>query len=349
MSAPHHIGRRSFLKLASGSLAVAGAAGAGGWVLENRSRNLFQVCHERTLMQTSVSINVLAADTEAARQAIAQAYTRMESTVSVLSRFDPSSAVSRLNREGRLENPPPLLRQVLSSALEISVRTEGDFDITVAPVLDYFLAQPRPLVLDPAMRGAVARREALVGYKSLSLTKDAIVLKHAGMAVTLDGIAKGFVVDQGIAALRSAGIEYALIDAGGDLRAIAGSDPGRYWNVGIVDPLHDGRLAAVLRLRNAALSTSGNYQVFFSADRRLFHIINPHTGYSPDRYSSVTVMAEETMETDAMSVAGFSMPLPRLKQIMAERRHEWLAFSFDGKARWRSRGLPLVSGAAKMV
>ena len=349
MSATHRIARRPFLKLAAGGLLAAGAAATGGWVLVNRSRNLFQVRHERTLMQTSVSVNVLAADTEAARHQIAQAYARMDTVVSVLSRFDAKSAVSRLNREGRLDGPPPLVHQVLDRALEISTRTDGDFDITVAPVLDYFLAQPRPLVLDPATRDAVARREALVGYKSIFLTKDAVVLNRAGMAVTLDGIAKGFVVDQGIAALRAAGIEYALIDAGGDLRAIAGGDPGRYWNVGIVDPLQDSRLAAVLRLRNAALSTSGNYQVFFSADRRLFHIINPHTGYSPDDYSSVTVMAEETMETDAMSVAGFSMPLPRLKQVMAERRQEWLVFSFDGKARWRSKGLPLVSGAADVV
>ena len=349
MPAANHIARRPFLKLAAGGLLAVGAAATGGWVMANRSRNLFQVRHERTLMQTSVSINVLAPDADAARLAIAQAYARMETAVSVLSRFDPKSAVSRLNREGRLDSPPPLLRQVLDRALTISARTEGDFDITVAPVLDYFLAQPRPLVLDPAKRQAIARREALVGYKSVSLTRDAVSLMHAGMAVTLDGIAKGFIVDQGIAALRAAGIEYALIDAGGDLRAIAGRDPGRYWNVGIVDPLHDSRLAAVLRLRNAALSTSGNYHVFFSVDRRLFHIINPRTGYSPDRYSSVTVMAEEAMETDAMSVAGFSMTLPRLKQVMAERREEWLVFSFDGKARWRSGGLPLVSGAAEVV
>ncbi len=349
MSAPRLIARRPFLKLATGSVAAAGAAAAGGWMLGNRSRNLFQVRREQTLMQTSVSVNVLAADMAAARHAITLAYTRMEAAVSVLSRFDPASALSRLNRDGRLEGPPPLLRQVLNCALEISARTEGDFDITVTPVLDYFLAQSRPLVLDPAMRDAVARREALVGYKLVSLTEESVALKHAGVAVTLDGIAKGFVVDQGIAALRAAGIEYALIDAGGDLRAIAGSDPERYWNVGIVDPLHDSRIAAVLRLRNAALSTSGNYEDFFSTDRRLFHIINPHTGYSPDRYSSVTVMAGEAMESDAMSVAGFSMSLARLKQTMVERRHEWLVFSFDGKTRWRSRGLPLVSGTADVV
>jgi thiamine biosynthesis lipoprotein len=349
MSDLHLLPRRSFIKLAGGGLVAAGGLALGGWAFINRDRNLFQLRHERTLMQTSVAVNVMAEDPDAARHAIAAAYGRMAAAVAVLSRFDPDSAVSRLNRDGRLGSPPPLLRTVLDTALSISNRTEGDFDVTVAPVLDYYLAQPRPMTLDPAVRHAVQKREALVGYKSVALTGNAVSFKHPGVAITLDGIAKGFVVDQGIAALREAGIEYALIDAGGDMRAIAGHDNSRFWNVGIVDPLHNGKLAAAVRLRNAALSTSGNYQVFFSSDRRLFHIVNPHTGFSPDRYSSVTVMAQEAMETDAMSVAGFSMPLSRLKQTMAERRHEWLVFSFDGKTRWRSRGLPLIAGTADIV
>jgi thiamine biosynthesis lipoprotein len=349
MSDPHLLPRRSVLKLAGGGLVAAGGLALGGWAFLNRDRNLFQLRHERTLMQTSVAVNVMAEDPHAVRHAIDAAYGRMAAAVAVLSRFDPNSAVSRLNRDGRLDSPPPLLRNVLDRALSISSRTDGDFDITVAPVLDYYLAQPRPMTLDPAARHAIQAREALVGYKSVAIGSKGIAFKRPGAAITLDGIAKGFVVDQGIAALREAGIEYALIDAGGDMRAIAGGDTSRFWNVGIVDPLHGGKLAAAVRLRNAALSTSGNYQVFFSSDRRLFHIVNPHTGFSPDRYSSVTVMAGEAMETDAMSVAGFSMPLPRLKQTMAERRHEWLVFSFDGRTRWCSRGLPLIAGSADVV
>lgn len=300
-------------------------------------------------METSVSVNVLSDDEGAAREAIRLAFRRMASTVDELSRFDPHSAVSHLNRMGSLANPPTALRTVMERALSISEHSTGDFDITVAPVLDYYLGLSRPVVLNMAERQVVARREALVDYKSISLDRGSIKLLRPGMAITLDGIAKGFVVDQGIAALRAAGIEYALVDAGGDLHAIAGADPSRFWNVGIVDPIHTDRVAAVIRLRNAALSTSGNYEVFFSADKRLFHIVNPHTGYSPDRYSSVTVMAEETVETDAMSVAAFSMGLARLKETMAARRDEWLAFSWDGASRWRSKGLPLVSGEAAVA
>jgi thiamine biosynthesis lipoprotein len=342
------LGRRPFLKLAAGSL-IGGAAMAGGWAIINRDRNLFQIRHERTLMETSVSVSVFCDDAETARRAIEASFRRMEAAVAMLSRFDPASPVSRLNREGRLAEVPADLRTVMNRALEISAHTEGDFDITVAPVLDYFYGLNQPVRLSSEMRRIAAERKSLVGYRSVQLDGDGLRFTKSGMRVTLDAVAKGFVVDQGIAALREAGIGRALVDAGGDLRAITGPNLNHFWNVGIVDPLHTDRIAAVVRLQNSALSTSGNYQVFFSADRRLFHIVNPHTGYSPNGYSSITVVADEVMEADAMSVAAFSMEQPRLKDAMEARGHEWLAFSWDGRTRWRSKHLPVVSGDAQVV
>lgn len=342
------LGRRPFLKLVAGAL-TTGALAAGGWAIVNHDRNLFQVRRESKLMETSVSVNVYADDPDAARHGIDAAFARMAATSAILNRFDPNSAVARLNRFGQLLDPPAALREVVDRSLSIAAHTEGDFDITVAPVIDYYLSLSRPVTLSPEIRRKVAQRESLVDYRDVELVPGRVGLQRPGTSITLDGIAKGYVVDQGIAALRAAGIEYALVDAGGDLRAIAGADPRRFWNVGIVDPLHTDRVACVVRLRNAALSTSGNYEVFFTADRRLFHIINPHTGYSPDGYSSVTVMADEAIESDAMSVAAFSMDLLRLKQTMAARRQEWLVFSWDGTARWRSQHLPLISGDAAVA
>lgn len=299
-------------------------------------------------MQTSVSINVFVSDPAAARRAIHASFERMAAAVANLSRFEPESPVVRLNRDGHVADPPPELRTVLRRALAISAATEGDFDVSVGPVLDYYLAQSRPVAVDTGMRQAVARREAKVDYRQIIMDEEGIHFALGGMGVTLDGIAKGYVVDLGLAVLRQAGIEDALIDAGGDLRAMSGAGK-RHWNVGITDPLDTSRVAAVIGIGNGAVSTSGNYEVFFTADRRLFHIINPHTGYSPQRYSSVTAVAGEAIESDAMGVAGFFMDPPRMKEVMAARGVEWLAFDWSGKRRWRSKDLQLVSGEARVV
>lgn len=346
-SEPTSPGRRRILRL-GGALVAGGVLTAGGLAVWNRGGNLYQVRRERTLMETSVSINVFSPDPAAAAQAIEASFRRMAAVAASLNRFDAGSSVARLNRDGYVSGPPPELTTVLRHALAISAVTEGDFDVTVEPVVDYYYGLSRPVAISPELQRAVAEREAHVGYRSIAMDGNGIRFLRDGMGITLDGIAKGYVVDQGIAALRQAGIEDALVDAGGDLRAISGAGK-RHWNVGIVDPLRTSRTAAVIRIDNAAVSTSGNYEVFFSADRRLFHIINPHTGYSPQRYSSVTVVAAQGIETDAMGVAGFFLDLPRMKEIMAARGAEWLVFDWAGVRRWRSQHLSLAAGEARIA
>ena len=341
--------RRRWLKQA-GQLALAGGVLAGGgWAVLKRNANLWQVRRERTLMQTSVAITCLADDMQAARMAIEAAFARMSAAAAELTRFDPASPLARLNREGTLALVPPHLHAVLRHARSLSELTAGAFDPTVLPVLRYYETLRGVAAINPDERAAVGARERHVGYRGLQLDALGARLLRSGMALTLDGIAKGYVVDQGIAALRAAGIEYALVDAGGDIRALCGSDPQRHWNVGIVDPHDVNRVAAVLQVRNAALSTSGNYRVFFSQDRRLFHIVNPRTGWSPQGYSSVTVMARESVLADGMSTAAFSLELPQLSALMEAGDHEWLAFSREGGRRWRSRDLPLVAGRAELA
>jgi thiamine biosynthesis lipoprotein len=344
--APRSPERRRWLKQGR-QLALAGGLLAGGWAVLERRQNLWQVRRERTLMQTSVAVTCLADDVPAAGAAIEAAFARMAATAAELTRFDAASPLARLNRDGRLAHVPAQLDTVLRQALSLARLTDGAFDPTVLPVLRYFETLRGALSTDA--RELAERRDALVGYRDLALDARGARLLRPGMAVTLDGIAKGYVVDQGIAALRGAGIEYGLIDAGGDIHAICGNDPERHWNVGIVDPRDVGRVAAVIQVRNAALSTSGNYRVFFSADRRLFHIVNPRTGWSPQSYSSVTVMARRSVLADGMSTAAFSLELPRLWALMDVQDHQWLAFSRSGERRWRSRELPLIAGQAERV
>ena len=341
--------RRKLLKAMAGAAAAAGLVGGSGWFVLRRERNLFEVRREQTLMQTSVAITCLADDVDKAGIAIDAAFRRMAASVAVLTRFDPASPVARLNRAGRLEHVPLQLREVLQRSLEISAVTDGDFDISVLPVLEYFESMRQPAVLDARDRVQIGQRDQLINYRRIALDAQGVRFTQPGIAVTLDGLAKGYVIDQGIAALRAAGIEHALVDAGGDVRAISGNDYQHQWHVGIVDPGNINQIASVVTLRNAALGTSGNYRIFFSADKKLFHVIDPHSGYSPLNYSSVTVMAETSIDADAMSVAAASMPLPRLREVMASQNAQWLVFSRDCRQSWRSLDLPQISGDAEIV
>ncbi|MEO7050599.1 MAG: FAD:protein FMN transferase [Rhodanobacter sp.] len=346
---PRSPGRRRLLKAIAGVAAAAGIVGGSGWFVLRRESNLFEVRREQTLMQTSVAITCLADDVDKAGVAIDHAFRRMADAVAVLTRFDPAGPVARLNRDGHLQHLPPQLRDVLQRSLAISALTDGDFDISVLPVLQYFESMRQPAVLDPRDRTQIGQRDQLINYRRIAMDAQGVRFTQPGMAVTLDGLAKGYVIDQGIAALRASGIEHALVDAGGDVRAISGNNFNHQWHVGIVDPGNINQVASVVTLRNAALGTSGNYRIFYSSDKKLFHVINPHTGYSPLNYSSVTVMAETSVDADALSVAAASMPLSRLREVMLAQNDQWLVFSRDCRNSWRSRDLPQVSGRAEVV
>lgn len=341
--------RRHWLKH-MGRYAVAGAAlAAGGWSVTRLTRTLWQVRRECTLMGTSVAINCLADDREAAGSAIEAAFAHMARVAGELTRFDPASPLSRLNRDGHLHVVPAHLAHVLREARALSAATQGAFDPTVLPVLRYFETLRGVGRLDGQQDAHIEQRERLVDWRALRVDALGAHLATPGMAVTLDGIAKGYVVDQAVAVLKAHGIEYGVVDAGGDVHAFSGSDVGKHWNVGIVDPRDTAQVAAVVQVRNAAISTSGNYRIFFSADRRLFHLVDPHSGFSPQHYASMTMLTERSVLADGMSTAASSLALPEVAAHAAAHGMQWLAISRDGREHWRSRELPMIAGEARIA
>ncbi len=343
------ISRRNLLKYGAGTLAGA-ALGGLGWVMAtHRFRSRYRVRAAQTLMKTYVSVTVIDEDRDQGRAAVAAAFRRMRAAAAVLTRFAPQSPVAVLNRTGRVARIPADLYTVLDRARHYWDLSGGSFDVTVLPVLEYYYSLPRPFARERLDRAEVERRKALIGFRGLAFDRGGARLVRAGMAVTLDGIAKGHVVDEGMRALRAAGVRNAVIDAGGDVRTMSADDPQHYWTIGIADPQDPRRLCATAQLRNGALATSGNYEIYFTSDRRLFHIINPRTGYSPDRYSSVTVFAEHAMDSDAGGVTLFSLDRAQSCEVLRRGGLEAFLVSWDGGTRWRSRGFPLARGEARLL
>lgn len=127
----------------------------------------------------------------------------------------------------------------------------------------------------------------------------------AGMTLDLGGFAKGEAVDRAIDLLRSLGIEHAIVNAGGDLRAI-GRHGERGWRIGVRDPRRDGILAAIEISGDESVFTSGDYERFFLLDgRRYHHILDPRDGFPPPHTTSVTVLGVEAALADAAATALF--------------------------------------------
>lgn len=266
----------------------------------------------REMMDTWVSITIYDTDERHAKSAIDAAFSLMEEVVHIASVHDPDAEASRLNVEGTSTAPSPELFELLAASKRITDISGGVFDVTIAPLLALWEydpdAQTQFWELTPEdQQAAIDEAMNLVGTDRISLIEDpepSIVLSP-GTQITLGGIAKGYIVDQGILALQSEGIEHALIDAGGDIAVIGGKPGGGKWEIALLNPEDDDEAVARFALEEGAIATSGNYRRFFDPDAQVGHIMDPRTGYSAQASSSATVIAPTCMEADALATAVF--------------------------------------------
>ena len=129
--------------------------------------------------------------------------------------------------------------------------------------------------------------------------------KNSHAKLGFGGFVKGFAVDDAIASLQKLGINNALVNIGGDLRAI-GMPGKRPWVIGIRHPRQDGMIASIPLQHGESVFTSGDYERFFEfKGSRYPHILDPRTGWPADQAISVTVLHDNASIADAAATALF--------------------------------------------
>ncbi|MCE2441188.1 MAG: FAD:protein FMN transferase [Candidatus Latescibacteria bacterium] len=220
----------------------------------------------------------------------------------LLSGYKYDSQVSYLNRNGSISGEIEELTEVINQSRRFSLLSNGAFDVTVKPVLDLFYnchmyerRRPTGDELENALK--------LVGYQGIRIRDQEIVLKKPGMGVTLDGIAKGYIIDRAIEILVQNGISRAFFNAGGDIRVIGEHAVNVPWKVALQDPQDDSNCIAIVHLNNKAIATSGDYTQYFFSDRNAHHIVDPRTGESAVGLMSATVVTDRAMDADALATS----------------------------------------------
>lgn len=291
------LSRRDFIKIT----AVAGSVLVGGKLLFDLTKDEFVTVSEtRLLMGTIINLAVVAESKAAGEAAVALTFAELERQVGIFTHREPESPVAILNSTGKLANPPQELVEVLSQAVEISGMTGGAFDVTIKPLVDLY-QQSQP---DLPSADAVDSALSLVDYTKMNVSSEEVSFSQPGMAVTLDGIAKGYIVDAGTAVLKNLGFENVYVEAGGDLMASGKKEGDAPWKIGIQSPRQEqSGLLAQINVSDQAVATSGDYFRFFSADMRHHHIIDPRVGFSAPELASVTILSENAMQSDALATA----------------------------------------------
>jgi thiamine biosynthesis lipoprotein len=257
-------------------------------------------------MGTRFRIVLYAVDEATAKHASAAAFKRIAELDGIMTDYQPTSELMRLCAKAGGEAVPVSadLFAVLRRSQEIAKQTDGAFDITVGPIVRLWRLSRRTQRLPDPEKLAAAR--AVVGYQNVVLDSAArtVTLKKPGMHIDLGGIAKGFAAEAAQTVLKKEGITRALVAASGDIVAAGSPTDADGWSVGIGAVSEDEKTAPKLKLRDAAVSTSGDaFQYVEIGGKRYSHIVDPRTGMGMTDIYQVTVVARDGAASDALATA----------------------------------------------
>jgi len=266
--------------------------------------------HQIVVFGTYVTISVWGAEAEQEQRAIAAITQDFQEMHRDWHAWEPGVLVD-VNRQlaqgesVELSPSPISIIPLLKQAQQLSEQSEGLFDPSIGALLRMwgFQQNERPNGPPPAKSKIEAWLKDRPTMADVTIINATVSSKNSKVQFDLGAFAKGVAVDRAIARLREFGIENAIVNGGGDLRAI-GSKGGQPWRVGVRHPQGEGILAAIEISGDESVFTSGNYERFNEYEGvRYAHILDPRTGWPVVGITSVTVIHDSGAVADAAATA----------------------------------------------
>ena len=219
----------------------------------------------------------------------------MQRLEELFSLYLPDSALSQLNREGELADPPAELVDLVTKSLLVAERSGGAFDPTIQPYWTWLRETVETTGrIDPEEQ---TRWLDKVDYRKVSCSEEEMGFGEEGMALSLNGVAQGWITDRASEILRAGGARHCLVNLG-EFYALGGQPSGKDWVVGL-----RGLKGEEVSLRDRALAVSSGSGLYFGTGSGKNHIIDPRTGDCVEARKVVAVTAREAWLADALSTA----------------------------------------------
>jgi thiamine biosynthesis lipoprotein len=222
----------------------------------------------------------------------------------IFSLYRQDSEISRLNGAGTLHKPSGELCSLVEESRRFGVLSDGAFDISVQPLWRLYEAHfwsHSDVQQDIEARACDVARE-LVDFRNVDIGDTHIAFARAGMGITLNSLAQGFITDSIADLLRNEGFERAVVDLG-EFRTIGRHPEGHPWRIGIRNGMAAGGIARTIELEDMALAVSGSYGTTFEPTGRFHHIFDPHTGACANGLVDVAVIGPRATAANGLSTA----------------------------------------------
>ena len=236
-----------------------------------------------------------------------------------LSPFNKESVITAINNNTCFV-PDSMFIHVFTLAQNISSKTDGAFDITVAPLVNAWgFGFKKGIIPDSTTIDSLRQ---FIGYNTVTATFDRIDKQHPQTMLDCSAIAKGYGCDAVAATLDAHGIENYMIEIGGEVVTKGKNSKGELWTIGISKPIENPTIGSnslheIISISGKSMATSGNYRNFREENgRKIAHTIDPRTGY-PVQHSllSATVIADNCATADAWATAFMVMGLEKAMEM----------------------------------
>lgn len=249
-----------------------------------------------------------------------------------LSRTKESSEIFQFNqmKEPKTMTISQTTAELLERALFYCSRSNGSFDITIAPVSSLwdFKSEDKKL---PNSKELLTNL-AYINYKNLQLNGTTLHSNNPNTQIDLGAIAKGFIADKIKEYLLEHGVKSAIINLGGNVLCIGNKPDGSPFYIGIQKPFEDeDETIQVVKINDMSVVTSGVYERYFKLNDNIYHhILNPKTGYPYDNHLlSVTILSDKSVDGDGLSTSCFSLGLTEGMKLIESLDNTYAIFITD--------------------
>jgi thiamine biosynthesis lipoprotein len=309
--------RRRFLKI------IATGTSALGFAPNYlRASGLEAVTWQGYALGTEGRFTLYTSDPSGTRKLLQACFQEIQHLERCFSLYDHNSQLSRLNLEGRLQNPDPAWFKLLEASKRAHELTHGAFDPSIQPLWQLYAkhyGQNSTTSKGPSL-ATIKKVRATCGWDKIQWDNNEIRLLQAEARFSFNGIAQGYITDRVSDMLKNEGYHHVLVELG-ETRALGPHPQQRPWRIGIQNADKRTKNYCLAELDNRALATSASNGSHITPSLPISHLIDPRNGKTGAPWKSISVLAPTATEADALST-GLSFASPAEISALAKARPE---------------------------
>jgi thiamine biosynthesis lipoprotein len=260
------------------------------------------------LMGANASITLATENETHAKTTLTKLLEEVKKLESYFSLYQKNSLINQLNIKGSLKNPPTEFKELIKQSQHFAKLTNGAFDPTIQPLFMAYknLGSTLPKN-DLANHPAVKQARDLINWQAIKCEANKISFEKHGMAITLNGIAQGFITDKAVEILKENGFENTLVNFG-EYHGLGSKTPNSNegWMIQLGQQNTNNQAPDLWPLKNNALAASSQNGYKFENVPSLHHMLDPKSGTNQTAWQEIYVLAKSATTADAASTALFA-------------------------------------------